>query len=44
LCGGPDGDVIGARVQGRFVPVRARIESPWPGYLMAVVWTSEAHA
>jgi phosphopantetheinyl transferase len=35
------GEVRGVLVGTRRFPARARLSSPWPGYLLAIVWTEE---
>ncbi len=40
LCGDDAGGLRGVRVRGAFVPMHSRMSTPWPGYLMAMVWTT----
>jgi len=39
-AGGLRGGLRGVRVRGVFVPMHSRMSTPWPGYHMAMVWTT----
>jgi len=40
LCCEDAGGLRGVRVRGVFVPVHSQMSTPWPGYHMAMVWTT----
>ena len=42
LCCGAGGALRGVQFRGAFVPMAARISTPWPGYVMATVWATGA--